>query len=534
MPWIVAGDFNVIRYASEKLGGNLPNPNHMAEFSDCILDCGLSEIPYSGSPFTWTNNKIWERLDWVLSNANWTNHFTSAKVEHLSHANSDHCPLLITMSTNERNFIPTFRFQNMWTSHHDFDNFILNSWSNTISGPPLIQLWLKLKDIKIKLKKWNKEVFGNLFTKLIEAEKEAKRLEDIYTTSLDPQDRAAYHKAKANLINIHIMEETFWRQKSACKFIKDGDRNTKFYHNLVKNRRNLNWIDKIQPPDGPLLSNLDDIKTSVVNYFEGALGCEDFTLPQRNEMYIPTLVTTVDNENLCSPPSDPEIHKAILDINPDATAGSDGFTSLFFQSQWNTVGLDVCLAVRDFFQGAHLPRYFTSTSITLIPKTQNPSWWSDFRPISLCTTIYKLITKIVSNRLSDIIPRIRYVNSSHLTISHLSFADDIIIFCNGSITSFCRILSFLTQVEEVSGLVVNRTNFTNQKLPFMYLGVPLYVGHKKIVTFEPLIQKIQEKLNGWAAKLLSPGGRIVLIQSEVMSMTNHIFQIHAPPCGHRP
>ncbi|KAK8913559.1 hypothetical protein KSP39_PZI024511 [Platanthera zijinensis] len=177
LPWIVAGDFNVIRYASEKMGGNLPNPNHMAEFSDCILDCGLSEIPYSRSPFTWTNNKIWECLDRVLSNANWTNYFTSAKVEHLSHANSDHCPLIITMSTAERNFVPTIRFQNMWISHHEFDNSILNSWSISISGPPLIQLWLKLKDIKIKLKKWNKEVFGNLFTKLIESENEAKRLE---------------------------------------------------------------------------------------------------------------------------------------------------------------------------------------------------------------------------------------------------------------------------------------------------------------------------------------------------------------------
>ncbi|KAK8944819.1 hypothetical protein KSP39_PZI007747 [Platanthera zijinensis] len=125
-----------------------------------------------------------------------------------------------------------------------------------------------------------------------------------------------------------------------------------------------------------------------------------------------------------------------------------------------------------------------------------------------------------------------------------------IIFCNGSINSVERIIEHLNCIEDLSGLIINRhkccflaskymsdnainnikltSQFNYQQFPFNYLAAPIYTSHKKISFFEPLIEKIQTKLNGWSSNLLSPGGRIILIQSVLMLMINHVFQIREP------
>lgn len=69
-------------------------------------------------------------------------------------------------------------------------------------------------------------------------------------------------------------------------------------------------------------------------------------------------------------------------------------------------------AIKDFFIGLPIPKFFTSTSIALIAKIPNPERWSDFHPISLCMTFNKLISKILANRLARIFPIIIFINQT--------------------------------------------------------------------------------------------------------------------------
>ena len=86
--------------------------------------------------------------------------------------------------------------------------------------------------------------------------------------------------------------------------------------------------------------------------------------------------------------------------------GPDGFTAEFYKECWDSVGGDITLAVLDFFNTGRLLPEVSSTIIALVPKTQIPASQKDFRPISCCNVVYKIITKIIANRLKKVLPNL--------------------------------------------------------------------------------------------------------------------------------
>ena len=80
--------------------------------------------------------------------------------------------------------------------------------------------------------------------------------------------------------------------------------------------------------------------------------------------------------------------------------------ALFHQKFWHIVGTDITNAVLDFLNtGVMLPE-LNYTHIVLIPKVKSPEKMSDFKPISLCNVIYKIISKMLANRLKLILPQL--------------------------------------------------------------------------------------------------------------------------------
>lgn len=94
-PWMVGGDFNFILNENEKLGGLEFTEVEAMEFAQCINGCGLMEVKFSRSKYTWWNDKfnegcIFERLDRVLINADFLNIFPVTEAHHLVRQGSDH------------------------------------------------------------------------------------------------------------------------------------------------------------------------------------------------------------------------------------------------------------------------------------------------------------------------------------------------------------------------------------------------------------------------------------------------------------
>ena len=120
--------------------------------------------------------------------------------------------------------------------------------------------------------------------------------------------------------------------------------------------------------------------------------------------YVTEKVTTNINESLIRAPTDEEIKKALFAINPDKAPGPDGMTSLFYQKFWGITAGEIFRMVREFFMSETLDPRLNQTNICLIPKTERPCEMTEFRPISLCNVSYKVVSKILSNRLKRHLP----------------------------------------------------------------------------------------------------------------------------------
>ena len=127
---------------------------------------------------------------------------------------------------------------------------------------------------------------------------------------------------------------------------------------------------------------------------------------------IQPLVTEDMNISLTREFTRQEVEIALKDMAPLKALGPDGMPPIFFQSFWRLIGDDVSKAVLDFLNSCHIPKEFNFTYVTLIPKMKNPKKISEFRPISLCNVIYKLISKVLANCLKPLLPSIVSENQS--------------------------------------------------------------------------------------------------------------------------
>ena len=338
-----------------------------------------------------------------------------------------------------------------------------------------------------------------------------------------------------------------------------------------------------------------------------------------------------------------------------------------------------------FLLGAELPRSITATNIVLIPKVQCPQDFTQYRPISLCNFINKVLSRILSDRLAQILPRLISLQQSGFVkgrkivdnfllaqemvtdigkpsrggnvvvkldmmktydrvswcfllqvmrrfgfsetwidaiwrlvsnvgfsilingtpqgffrstrglrqgdplspalfvlgaeglsraltalveqrqfhpfkvpigcpiITHLAFADDVVIFTSGLKSSLRLVVRVLEDYCEGSGQKINKqksaflvhprislhrcsiirqlTGFQKRSFPIRYLGCPLYTGRRKKEYFGEISKAIVSRILSWKQRILSPGGKVVLLKHILSSLPIHLLAAASPPKG---
>ncbi|XP_042514269.1 uncharacterized protein LOC122088953 [Macadamia integrifolia] len=258
---------------------------------------------------------------------------------------------------------------------------------------------------------------------------------------------------------------------------------------------------------------------------------------------IPNEVNREDSSILEAIPAREEIKKVVWGLDPDSSPGPDGFPGAFFKQCWEIVGDDFCGAVIAFFHCGKLPNGVNNSFVTLIPKVEGAVSLDKFRPICMANFFCKVLSKIMAERLSCLLPRLVSdegggmgikidVQKAYDTLSwdflfavlkrfgfsdvwglngllkegklkalpgprgatvpsHLLFADDIFIFMNAGAKHVRCLREFLLKYREFSG--------------------------KKFSL---------EKSKGWQGKLLSMAGCAELIRSMISGMPIHNFSIY--------
>ncbi|PHU30204.1 hypothetical protein BC332_02297 [Capsicum chinense] len=166
-PWAITGDFNSILSKEEKMGGKPYRLSKSIPFIECLHDCGLRDIGYTGNTFTWCNERkgqeiLWKRLDRMMCNEKWDDYFSFCNVQHMTRISSDHCRLVITLGNNQDTHIKYFCFLNFWTDLDDFHEVVKSCWTSHDNGNIFWQVQQKLKRTSKALTYWSKIKVGNV------------------------------------------------------------------------------------------------------------------------------------------------------------------------------------------------------------------------------------------------------------------------------------------------------------------------------------------------------------------------------------
>ena len=134
------------------------------------------------------------------------------------------------------------------------------------------------------------------------------------------------------------------------------------------------------------------------------------------------------NDILCAPFSEEEVSGALFQIGPLKAPATDGLLARFFQRNWAVLKAEITVAVLEFFRSGAMPDSVNDTTIVLILKIPFPKELKDFRPISLCNVIYKIVSKCLVNRLRPMLAELISENQSAFVPGRLISDNSIIVF----------------------------------------------------------------------------------------------------------
>jgi hypothetical protein len=406
VPWVIGGDFNVVRFPSERLCATHFTPA-MHGFSDFISSCGLRDTQLEGGLFTWSNNRAnaaMSRIDRFLYSDEWDGLFPKIQQKRLPRILSNHFPILLECGDFSRGRRP-FRFENMWLKADGFKERVKEWWDSYIFyGTPSYIMACKLKALKVDLKKWNEEVFGNVGVKknkLMSELEELDALADLrHLTGEESQKKA---QIVADLERTNLLEEISWRQKSRALWLQEGDKNTKFFHRLANSHRRYNSISSLSI-NGVLSSDSEAISECITNFYTHLFE-EECDRPLLDGLDF-SMISDEDALWLERPFGEEEVAGVVAGFNGDKAPGPDGFSMGFFQSCWDILHPDV-IAVLHYFHGlSSFEKSLNATFVSLILKKTAALEVKDFRPISLVGGTYKILAKLLANRLKVVLSKI--------------------------------------------------------------------------------------------------------------------------------
>ncbi|KAL1225412.1 putative mitochondrial protein [Cardamine amara subsp. amara] len=422
--WCMLGDFNDILHHGEKLGGPRRGDTSFQPFKDMINCCQMMELPSKGNRLTWGgmmyDKWIQCRLDCCFGNKKWLQLFPASNKNFLDKRGSDHIPVLVKLTESQDSYRGSFHFDKRFFNKPRVKEAINLAWndSNHRRGFSVSE---RLRRCRQKLSCWKKKNNMNSSTKItqlqvaLESEQSAIR-----------PDTSVLWRVKKDLAFAYREEEDYWRQKSHQNWLKSGDKNTKFFHASVKAARGKKRIEKLHDKNG-IAQSAEASKGAIAKeYFKDlfkSTNPEDF----RSLFYDfnPRLSESVNLE-LLKEVTKEEVKDAVFAIKPSSAPGPDGFSGFFFKKYWQIIEGQVVHEVKSFFLTGFFPPDWNYTHLCLLPKINNPIHMSDLRPISLCSMLYKIISKILVRRLKPLLSQLVSSNQSAF-VADRSISDNILI-----------------------------------------------------------------------------------------------------------
>lgn len=222
----------------------------------------------------------------------------------------------------------------------------------------------------------------------------------------DGSNGCEINKIRKEINDLLDYEEIMWQQRSKVQWMGLGDRNTKYFHTKASERKKKNIISKIMDERGNWRESALEIAKVAVSYFEKLYMTSNPDKILEVVEAIDPKVSAEMNQSLIKQFSRDEVEAALKQMHSSKSPSLDGMPALFYQKYWDIMGSDVVSMVLNALNSNISMADINKNYITLIPKINNPAKMIDFRPISLCNVIYKLISKVPADHLKLVLPQI--------------------------------------------------------------------------------------------------------------------------------
>lgn len=299
-----------------------------------------------------------------------------------------------------------FKFEAFWVKAEGFMDTVVEAWTSVPSnGNPYVALDNKLRATAKSLKKWSDRWIGNVKLQVAIALEIILLLDKAMDTrELSPPERELRKLLKRKLLGLSSLERSIVRQRSRLIYLREGDGNTRLFHQSACHRQRRNMISMLSH-NNEIATTQDDIAGMVDSYYDNLLG----TAPHRphainlDQLQLPSMpMTQLDVEF-----TEEEIEKVVKSMPLDKAPGPDEFTRRFFATCWPVIKDDIMSAFDYFFRGdmRGLPA-INKAIVSLLPKVDGAVDVKDFRPVSLVHGAIKIFDKALSNRVAVELPNL--------------------------------------------------------------------------------------------------------------------------------
>ncbi|GJY64199.1 putative RNA-directed DNA polymerase, eukaryota, reverse transcriptase zinc-binding domain protein [Tanacetum coccineum] len=555
---------NEVRIVQERRGFTFSR-NEADVFNTFISNTGLIDLPMGGHMFTWTNkagSKL-SKLDRFLIFEEVISLLPDIKITSLDLLWSDHTPILLHCSKCD--FGPIlFKFYHSWFNREGIHDVIISEFNNLASPSDGSKLLFheKLKALKPKIKHWVATTKSNEVSRKQVLLKDLSVLDDKIDAGLassdDHETRIKLLQEADTLTNFDAMDTI---QKARVKWDVEGDENTKFFHCLINRKRRTQSINGIMQ-EGVWITNPIQIKEAFLNFFKDKFKANDLSITFHPTCISATLQPS-DRVFLKSNTTMDEVKNVVWECGSDKAPGPNGFTFSFVKRYWDILRLDILEFVSTFLSTKTMPIGSDSSFITLVPKVSNSVNIKDFRPISLIGIHYKIIAKLLANRLSKVVGKVvsheqsafikdRQILDGPLILSEVIDWTSILI--NGSPTSEFNVRRGLRQgdplspflfiiiMEGLHGILSDSVQsglIRVFQVFYLASGLKLNIHKSNIFGIDVSNDDVHlmasntgcaaAKLSGWKANLLYFGDRLTLIKFVLGSLGIYYFSIFKVP-----
>lgn len=320
----------------------------MQAFRDVLDVCELHDLGFKGVPCTYDNkreghNNVRVRLDRAVTDNNWREMFSNAQVEHLVSPCSDLVTLRFSVSNDQQIRRKCLHYEIFRERETELTKVIDDSWDSSGEKSDLADISRALRRVMLDLHSWSRKKCKNVGR---EIEKGRKELAELIATNADSR---LIQKATDTLHELLYREEMLWLQRSRINWLKEGDRNAKFFHSKVVWRAKKNRITKLQDSAGTVHSTTTVLEDMATEYFKTVFTADPLLDQSKVTRLVQGKVTAEMTERLCAEFSEEEISNAVFQIGPIKAPGPDGFPSRFYQHNWGVLKTDIVRAVKQFF-----------------------------------------------------------------------------------------------------------------------------------------------------------------------------------------